>query len=274
MTELSLVAALAKRLPRIGDDCAIVRHGAEDLLFTTDLLVEDVHFRRTEHPAADIGYRALARSLSDIASMGGEPRWATVALALPPWATERWVAGFYRGMLGLAARHKTEIVGGDFSRAPVLAADVMICGTVAPGEALRRNGARPGDLIYVSGALGRGRWRFVPRLTLGRQLRGLGATSCMDLSDGLSLDLHRLTTASRVAAALETIPVARGATLAEAFDRGEDYELLFTLPPAVKAPRSARWIGTIVRGRVGRVTYNGELVIPKGHDHFRSEPHP
>ena len=120
MTELSLIAALAKQLPRIGDDCAIVRHGGEDLLFTTDLLVEDVHFRRAERSAADVGYRALARSLSDLAAMGGKGCWATVALALPPWADERWVTGFYRGMRTLAARWKTEIVGGDLSRAPVL----------------------------------------------------------------------------------------------------------------------------------------------------------
>ncbi len=271
MTELSLVAALAKRLPRIGDDCAVVPHGGEDLLFTTDLLVEDVHFRRAQRSAADVGYRALARSLSDIAAMGGDAKWATVALALPEWATERWVAGFYRGMLSLAARHKTEVIGGDFSRAPLLVADVMVCGGAPKGESLRRNGARPGDAIYVSGALGRGKWRFVPRLVLGRQLRALGATSCMDLSDGLSLDLHRLTTASRVSAELEAIPVARGATIEQAFHAGEDYELLFTLPAEVKAPRQAVRIGWIRQGRVGRVTYNGSLVNPDGHDHFRSE---
>ncbi len=275
MTELSLVAALAKRLPRIGDDCAIVPHGTgEDLLFTTDLLVEDVHFRRAEHSAPDIGYRALARSLSDIAAMGGQPKWATVAVALPPWATERWVAAFYRGLLSLAARHKTEIVGGDFSRAPALTVDVMICGLVPSGQALRRNGARPGDAILVSGALGRGKWRFLPRLQLGQQLRALGATSCMDLSDGLSLDLHRLTLASRVSADLHQIPIARGATLHEAFRRGEDYELLFTLPATVRAPRGTHAIGQIQRGNVGRVTYNGVLVTPDGHDHFRPQSHP
>ena len=271
MTELSLVAALAKRLPRIGDDCAIVSHGGEDLLFTTDLLVEDVHFRRTERTAADVGYRALARSLSDIAAMGGVPRWATVALALPPWATESWVAGFYRGMLGLAARHQTEIVGGDFSRAPALTADVMVCGTVPVGEALRRDRARPGDGIFVSGPLGRGKWRFVPRLALGRQLRALGATSCMDLSDGLSLDLHRLAMASQVSAELSRVPLARGATWEEGLHRGEDYELLFTLPAEVKPPRGAHEVGTIVRGKAGRVTYNGSLVTPDGHDHFRPQ---
>lgn len=273
MTELSLVAALSKRLPRIGDDCAIVRHYGEDLLFTTDLLVEDVHFRRAERSAADVGYRALARSLSDIAAMGGKADWATVALALPPWANERWVAGFYRGMQGLAAQHKMEIVGGDFSRAPVLVADVMICGSVPTGEALRRSGAKPADILYVSGPLGRGKWRFIPRIALGRQLRMLGATSCMDLSDGLSLDLHRLTLASHVSAELDALPIARGATVEDALHRGEDYELLFTLPPDVKAPRSAHRIGVVAPGHIGRVAYNGVLVPPDGHDHFRSEPH-
>ena len=273
MTELSLVASLAKRLPRIGDDCAIVRHGDDDLLFTTDLLVEDVHFRRQERSAPDIGYRALARSLSDIAAMGGDPRWATVAVALPPWATERWVAAFYRGMMGLATRDRVEIVGGDFSRAPVLAVDVMICGTVPPGRALRRNGARPGDAIYVSGPLGRGKWRFVPRLALGRMLRTYDATSCMDLSDGLSLDLYRLTMASGVSAELNHIPIRPRATLDDALHRGEDYELLFTLPPHVSPPHTVHRIGQIMRGNVGQVTYNGVLVTPDGYDHFRSQPH-
>lgn len=273
MTELSLVAALAKRLPRIGDDCAVIRHGGEDLLFTTDLLVEDVHFRRTERSAPDIGYRALARSLSDIAAMGGDPRWATVAVALPPWATERWVAAFYRGLLGIATRDRTEIVGGDFSRAPVLMVDVMVCGTVPKGRALRRNGARPGDAIYVSGPLGRSKWRFVPRLALGRLLRTYHATSCMDLSDGLSLDLHRLALASGVSAELDHIPIARRATLDGALHRGEDYELLFTLPPQTKPPRGVYRIGEIAPGFAGRVTYNGVLVTPDGHDHFRSQPH-
>ena len=274
MTELSLVASLAKRLPRIGDDCAIVRHGDDDLLFTTDLLVEDVHFRRQDRSAPDIGYRALARSLSDIAAMGGDPRWATVAVALPPWATERWVAAFYRGMLGVATRDRVEIVGGDFSRAPVLTVDVMICGTVPPGRALRRNGARPGDAIYVSGPLGRGKWRFVPRLALGRSLRTYHATSCMDISDGLSLDLYRLTMASGVSADLTHVPIRPRATLDDALHRGEDYELLFTLPPQVTPPRTAHRIGQIMRGNVGQVTYNGVLVTPDGYDHFRSEPHP
>ncbi|MBY0508212.1 MAG: thiamine-phosphate kinase [Bryobacteraceae bacterium] len=274
MTELALVAALAKRLPRIGDDCAIVPHGPEDLLFTTDLLVEDVHFRRAERTAADVGYRALARSLSDIAAMGGEPRWATVALALPPWATGRWVAGFYDGLIALAAQHRTEVVGGDFSRALALTADVMVCGTAPKGQALRRDRARPGDLIYVSGPLGRGKWRFPPRLALGQQLRKLGATSCMDLSDGLSLDLHRLAVASRVAADLHTVPLARGASLSDGLHRGEDYELLFTLPPGAKPPRLTHAIGRILRGQPGLVTYNGGQVTPDGHDHFRSQPHP
>jgi thiamine-monophosphate kinase len=95
----------------------------------------------------------------------------------------------------------------------------------------------------------------------------------MDLSDGLSLDLYRLTLASRVSAALDAVPIARGATLMEAFNRGEDYELLFTLPPSTKAPRGAIRIGVVTRGHIGRVTYNGEQVNPQGHDHFRTEPH-
>ena len=189
MTELELIRDLARRLPAIGDDCAILPHGREDLLFKVDMLIEDVHFRRTERTAADVGYRALARALSDIAAMGGRPKWALVALALPPWATKRWIRGFYDGLLALARQHGTELVGGDLSHADQLVADVFVAGVVPHGQALRRSTARAGDDLFVSGPLGRQKWRFPPRLALGQQLRkGRSATACMDLSDGISID--------------------------------------------------------------------------------------
>src|SRR5579872_188571 len=140
----------------IGDDCAIyrARGSGEDLLFTTDLLVEDVHFRRDGHSAADIGCKCLARGLSDIAAMGGEPRFCLVSLAVPEWADRRWVDGFYRGLLALARREKTTLAGGDLARAAKAACDIVVCGGVPAGRALRRDGARAGDAIYVSGQLG------------------------------------------------------------------------------------------------------------------------
>jgi thiamine-monophosphate kinase len=256
----------------IGDDCAILRPRAgEDLLFTTDQMIEDVHFRGSESPSR-IGERALARSLSDIAAMGGEPRFCLVSLAAP--GDTKWIEMFYRGLLRLAKRTRTVLAGGDLAHSEKIYCDVMVCGAIRRGRALRRDGARPGDALYVSGRLGKP-WdrRIEPRLALGRSLVGR-ATSCMDLSDGLSIDLHRLCLASGVAAELDRVPVARGSTIEQALHGGEDYELLFTLPPGASVPRGSRVsttrIGTIVKGRAGEVRYQGAPLQPLGYDHFRS----
>ncbi len=266
----------------IGDDCAIFRprRATEDLLFTTDLLIEDVHFRRATHRAADVGWRALARGLSDIAAMGGEPRFCLLSLALAPWADKRWVDGFYRGLLRLAQRESTPLLGGDLARAAKWTCDIVVCGAVPRGTALRRDGAHAGDAIYVSSALGGAaarewRTRPEPRLALGRFLRTrLGATAAMDLSDGLSLDLHRLCLASGLSAAIEAPPVSRGATLEQALHGGEDYELLFTAPPRVRVPPGFEnvpltQIGTMREGRAGVVELAGKRLPPLGYDHLR-----
>src|SRR5580704_14900599 len=140
----------------IGDDCAIFRQrgAAEDLVFTTDMLVEDVHFRRETHRPEDAGWKALARGLSDIAAMGAAPRFCLISLALAPWADSGWVDGFYRGLLRLARREKTVLAGCDLGRAAKVMCDIVVCGSVPRGRALRRDGARAGNGIYVSGALG------------------------------------------------------------------------------------------------------------------------
>jgi thiamine-monophosphate kinase len=276
LSEDSLIArigatARARGLVRgIGDDCAVYRPRAgEDLLFTTDLFIENVHFRRRDHDAASLGRRALARSLSDIAAMGGTPRFCLVSLALPAWADAKWFAEFYRGLQKLAAETGTAVAGGDLSHAGKLACDVMVCGSVAKGKALRRDGAKIGNAIYVSGPLGgwTNRKEIIPRLDIGRKLIGK-ASACMDLSDGLSLDLHRLTKASGVGAALDRgLPVLEGATLDQALHDGEDHELLFTAPPGVRVPGYR--IGTIVNDRPGRVTFMGLPLKHQGYDHFR-----
>jgi len=273
----------------IGDDCAIFRprKSPEDLLFTTDLLIEDTHFRRVTHSAVDIGWKALARGLSDIAAMGGKPRFCLVSLALAPWCDAAWVDGFFRGLLRLAGRASTILAGGDLSHGATLACDVVVAGAVPRGSALRRDGAHAGDAIYVSGALGgsslglatgRGKaWRRhlrpEPRLALGRFLREtVHATAAMDLSDGLSLDLARLARASGLGAEIGPPPVWRGATLAQALDGGEDYELLFTAPPRVKAPAKFEGvvitkIGVMRRGQAG-VMLDGQPIEALGWDHF------
>jgi thiamine-monophosphate kinase len=275
----------------IGDDCAIFRpRGArEDLVFTTDMLLEGVHFRPETHRAEDIGHKALARSLSDIAAMGGEPRFCLLSLALAPWSDRRWLDAFYRGFLKLAKTTGTLLAGGDLARGGQVFCDVMVCGAAPAGSALRRDGARPGDGIYVSGRLGgsalglaggkgqagRRHLRPQPRLRLGRFLRAkLHATAAMDISDGLSIDLRRMCLASGVAAAIVTPPLYPGATPAQALHGGEDYELLFTLAGKAKPPVGFEGlpltrIGTIHKGRPGDVLLDGRPLAPLGYDHFR-----
>jgi len=269
----------------IGDDCAIVRAGALDWLYTTDMLIENVHFLPKTHTARDAGWKALARGLSDIAAMGGEPQFCLLSLALAPWADRRWIAGFYRGLLA----HGVTLAGGDLARADRVMADIVVAGTVPRGKALRRDGARAGDAIYVSGQLGgsalglatrRGpAWsrhkRPQPRLALGHFLRTrLRSTAAMDLSDGLSIDLRRLAKASGLRAEITLPPLYPGASPEQALHGGEDYELLFTAAPRTRVPQKFEGlpltrIGTMRNGAAGLVTLDGKPLPPLGYDHFR-----
>ena len=212
MNELSLIRDIARwtsgptdarLIAGIGDDCAILRPPPrQDLLLTTDMLIEGIHFKRGVSPLAHLGWKALARGLSDIAAMGGKARYALLSLALGDWTTRADVRKFYGGAMKLARRHEVRIVGGDVSRGERFMCDVVVVGSVPCGRALRRDSAQPGDLIYVTGALGSAvasDWKRlpIPRLDLATSLRRLKATACMDLSDGLSLDLNRLCLASK-----------------------------------------------------------------------------
>jgi len=268
VTEDSILRKLRRHAPLIGDDCAVIRPPAgQDLLFTTDLSIEGVHFTR-ESSAEEIGARAVGRSLSDIAATGGTPLYCLVSMALAPWTDERWIHGFYRGVNKLLRKAKASLVGGDISHAGQFVCDVMICGTVAKGKALLRSGARPGDILYVSGPLGGWRHKraIVPRLEFGRKLVGV-ATACMDISDGLALDLHRLCLESGVAAELDKVPTLKGATLDQALHDGEDYELLYTAPPKMMAPGIR--IGRVIKGKPGAVRFQGHALKPIGYDHTR-----
>ncbi len=275
MTEVDLIRKLQARLPLqrgslilgIGDDAAIYRpkHSRDDLLFTTDLMVQGVHFRPS-HSLEYVGYKALARGLSDIAAMGGEPRFCLVSLAL---ADIGKAEAFYRGLLRLAERTGTILAGGDLSRTRLNTIDIVVCGSVPRGKALRRDQARPGDSLYVSAPLGRAASRRYhdrpqPRLALARKLRGK-ASGCMDLSDGISLDLKRFCEASAVSARLHYVPIFPGATLEQALHGGEDYELLYTAPPHAIVPGIR--IGEIVEGDSG-VWFQDRPLLALGHDHF------
>jgi thiamine-monophosphate kinase len=287
----------------IGDDAAVLRlpgsHGY--WVVTTDMLLEDIDFRASWLTPAQLGHKSLAVNLSDIAAMGAKPRFFTVALALPATVTGTWIESCYRGMSKLALRHGAVLIGGDLSRSP---GGVQVTIT-AIGECdekpVYRSGGRPGDVLFVTGILGRaaaglqlllrGQFRGAnlsqrqalsaqrmpePRCDVGVWLARSGLVrSMMDLSDGLSLDLHRLCLASGVAANIATPPLYRGATLAQGLDGGEDYELLFTLAPGTRVPEAFEGvpltrIGEIRPGTAGAVLLAGHPLKPGGWDHFRT----
>ena len=280
----------------IGDDCAIYRPrgSTEDLLLTSDMIVENVHFVRCSHKPGELGRKALTRSLSDIAAMGGQPRFCLVALCVPRWANSRWAARFMQGILELAQATGTVLAGGDISHGESLVCDVTLIGEVPRGTALRRDGARAGQELYVSGLLGgsalgleigKGRaWRRhvgpEARTELGRFIRTtLKATAAIDISDGLSTDLRRLCLASRVDAAITEPPVFKGAGREHALYGGEEYELLFTLDRNRKVPHHfgaipLSKIGTLTEPRSGtrggELRLNGRRLPARGYDHFRT----
>lgn len=274
----------------IGDDCAVVRpKPGEDFVFTTDLVLQDHHFTLDTHKPADVGHKALARSLSDLAAMGSEPVFCLVSLAVPEALSGKWTKRFYEGLLALANRYRITLAGGDLSRFDKVIVDVMCCGRVPKGQALLRSGAQPGDYIYVTGALGgsalglstkkgeawKRHLRPEPRIEAGVALRKFRVSSAMDVSDGLSLDLHRLCLESEVGAELfPDLPVAKGATEDHALNGGEDYELVFTASAKKKIPSrlggvTVTRIGLITDGPCGEITRDGQPLKPAGFDHFR-----
>jgi thiamine-monophosphate kinase len=296
----------------IGDDAAVLRLPAgHEALVTTDFTLEGIHFRRDWHPAQSVGHRCLTRGLSDIAAMGGEPLAVFLSLALPRDLPQKWVDGFLRGLLNLAGKFGVSLAGGDTAESPDgILADIVVLGSAPRGKAILRSGARPGDRIYVSGALGgsaaamrrmldqpKRRLKPVeypqhffpePRLALGRILREKALASAMiDISDGLSTDLAHICEESGVGAELqaEAIPratvgnPAREVELDSALHGGEDYELLFTARrgkriPARVAGVGITQIGHVTRGkRVFLINKNGERyeLRPQGWEHFRSK---
>ena len=250
----------------IGDDAAVLAPpSGKELAVAIDTLVEGVHFPPGT-AAADIGWKALAVNLSDLAAMGASPAWALLSLTLPS-ADAAFVEGFAEGFAKLAQPHRLALVGGDTTRGP-LTISVVVHGFVPPGQALTRAGARVGDAVLVTGTLGdaaaglhalqhpprdddgraglRGFLierlnRPTPRLAVGTALRGQ-ATACVDVSDGLLADLGHICAASGVAAEIEAALLPRSSALLELYDDttalhfalsgGDDYELCFTVPAA------------------------------------------
>ena len=298
-------SSIAKRVVHgIGDDCAVLRLSAGfELLVTTDLCLENVHFRPAWHPAAVVGHRCLTRGLSDIAAMGGEPLACFLSLGLPKDLPQSWVNGFLKGLLGLAKRFNVQLAGGDISAARQIAADIIVTGQVPAGKAVLRSGARPCDRIYVTGSLGgsaavlkqlyagkkikpaRSSAHFypAPQIEAGKWLRKHGtATSMIDLSDGLSVDLSHICKESRVSAMISArdIPLGKGADLKLALHGGEDYELLFTAPRRARIPNQIAGARITEIGEIGnRANYstaihilgeNGKVrpLAQRGWEHF------
>ncbi|MGA2834241.1 MAG: thiamine-phosphate kinase [Terracidiphilus sp.] len=284
----------------IGDDCALLapRRG-EELAVTTDLSIAGQHFHLNWHQPEAVGHRVLARGLSDLAAMGARPVGAFLSLGLPRELTlpggrriavgaesHSWVQRFLDGLLALAEFHSTPLAGGDLAESSLAVADIVLVGAVAHGRALLRSGAKPGDLLYVTGALGgaaaglaclenlananSGRAKpprvpkklaakLVPHLYpqpriaqgLWLQRRGV-ASAAIDLSDGISSDLAHICEESGVAAEVDAsaLPIHPGATLNQALHGGEDYELLFTARATAKLPRAIAGVKITKIGRI------------------------
>jgi thiamine-monophosphate kinase len=281
----------------MGDDAALVRPARGwEMVLTCDWFLQGTHFLRDKHPADAVGWKCLARAVSDVAAMGGVPRCFLLSLALPKDLTGAWMDGFLGGLRRAAARFGCVLVGGDTTERREVLINVTVIGEVRAGRALRRSGARVGDIIYVSGRLGeaelglrllRGTKRRVnlrdahlrkhlypePRLALGRWLSEQRvATAMMDLSDGLSSDLRRLCAASGAGAQVEAerlpvVPVSekgrckdRGDALHLAVHGGDDYELLFTVAKS-KARRVPQSLGGVKIAAIGEITREYDVMI-------------
>lgn len=289
----------------VGDDGALIAPTpGQELVISTDLLVEGTHFLPDTDPEA-LGWKTLAVNLSDLAAMGAQPRWALLAAVLPA-PTSDWIEAFARGFFACAESHGIDLIGGDTTRGP-RAFCVTILGEAPAGRALRRNGAKAGDSIWVSGKPGRAALglahlqgstklaepalneclaalhRPQPRVALGLALRGI-ASAAIDVSDGLLADLGHILEQSKLAARLQipNLPAAgleRDCLLAG----GDDYELLFTAAPefdsdikalAGKLELPLTRIGEVVAGPSGELVLcddGGNVITPatRGYDHFK-----
>jgi thiamine-monophosphate kinase len=329
--ERALIERIGRRIPAapttlivgIGDDAAVVAsdRGALQVL-TTDALVEGIHFERRFSSPGDIGYKALAVNVSDVAAMGGAARFALLSLMLPAEVTVPEIDELLDGFLELAGILNVAVAGGNITRSPgPLVVDVTVIGAVKPRKILRRSGGRPGDMLYVSGSLGAGAaglgWlrangdspdslpedgllaecvqrhrRPEPRARLGALLgRNRAASACIDLSDGLADSVRQLAMASGAGARIDArfLPVHPGAAawfsaqradaVAESVKGGDDYELLFAVPPNSRGRLKAvhRLSRQVLLNRIGELTADGDVTLirdgvptelPAGYVHF------
>ena len=306
--EFATIAEISSLLPGpddpsetwIGDDAAVLRSGPGWALLAADTVVAGVHADLRLTGLADLGWKALAASVSDIAAMGGDPGPCVVTVAAPPGTD---VAELYRGLAAAADRFSCPVVGGDLTRAGELVVTVAVTGRCDEAPVLR-SGARPGDLIWVTGPLGASaaglrilqeesapdaaategidpglravlvaaHARPTARLAHGRAARRAGATAMVDVSDGLAADLGHLSRASGVGFRLDSVPVHPGATPAEALGGGEDYALVFCAPESADLATAFAGLDTpIMIGRCtddpDETTLGGRPLAPTGYEH-------
>ncbi|MDD5495802.1 MAG: thiamine-phosphate kinase [Candidatus Omnitrophica bacterium] len=296
--EIGLIKRIAKgvKLDRsvvegIGDDTAVLKWTKDKyLLFTCDMLIEDVHFKLNKAKPYQIGWKALGRNISDIAAMGGMPRHAVISIGLNPKYPASLLDGIYKGISALGRKFGVNIVGGDTCRSEKLVIDISLIGEVEKKNLLTRRGAKVGDVIFLTGSIGgsiKGKHlNFVPRLDESRKLtRNFRINSMIDISDGLELDLWRILESSRVGARIyqNMIPLSASAdSFRDALREGEDFELLFTMDVKeakrfliservrIKAPVTL--IGEVMDRKYGYklITTDGKIenLKAKGYLHF------
>jgi thiamine-monophosphate kinase len=280
-----------------GDDCALVDSGKRGLLdvLKTDCLVEEIHFA-TKTPPELVGWKAIARPLSDFAAMSALPQFALVTLIVPSDRDVSWVQRLYRGIEKAARRFDVSVVGGETSdiKGPAVVS-LSMTGFVEKKRWVGRGGGKAYDDLFVTGRLGgslRGaHLRFVPRITESRWLtENFPIHAMMDLSDGLGTDLPRLAQASGLGFEIEeaALPRNRGCTIAQAISDGEDYELLFAISPKNSGPLLSRWrkkFPRILLTRIGRLNRKSKIAVtqlaqrarpgfqnrkfPRGYVHFQ-----
>ena len=308
---IELVTALLPAAPHnelwSGDDAALLSLRSNAAIVTTDTLVEGEDFDLAYCGGFDLGWKAVAVNVSDVAAMAGKPTHAVATLVLPPSTPVDLVEGIGRGLAAAARRWDTSVVGGDLSAGPVVALGLTVIGALATRRAVTRGGARPGDLVCVTGSIG-GSWgglellrrgrgdaapelverhlRPVARVDEGRLLSDLGATAMIDVSDGLAVDLARLMHASGTGCRVDpaAVPVDPGLDVlvelgiarSEDLTRsailgGEDFELLATLPAGIEAPGGVTVVGEVTEA--GRLRFGDddleELGREHGWDHLR-----
>ncbi len=298
----------------IGDDAAVVKVGHNKaIVATTDMLIEDIHFSLKYEGFFDIGWKALAVNLSDMAAMGATPKWGLISIGLPVGISVDSVDKLSRGIATLARKYRVGIIGGDTVKSPgKLVINLAVLGEATPGEVIYRQGARPGDFLFVSGRIGeaaaglailqkklksrqlgasagivRKYLRPEPRLKESNLIVKYGlASSMIDISDGLHLSAKFICEPSRVGAKIyiDKIPVNhrllsanRERALSWALSGGEDYELLFTVPPAKVRKALAlfpgKLIGEITGGRDIKLLDKNRQEIDfksSGYDHFKN----